>query len=90
MPSPHTGRILIMSSSIFQLVPRNCLLGTSNPCLLHVNAACKQVSGDQDTGRSRAELAHHEVSLLLAGQLRTDWSADHQCPTVDGQNHEPP
>mmetsp|Transcript_83575 Transcript_83575/g.241391 ORF Transcript_83575/g.241391 Transcript_83575/m.241391 type:complete len:343 (+) Transcript_83575:25-1053(+) len=33
--------------------------------LLHVDATCEQVRGDEHAGRAGAELAHHQVALLL-------------------------
>merc|ERR1719346_302337 len=33
--------------------------------LLHVDATCQQICGDQDARRARTELPHHEVSLFL-------------------------
>ncbi len=32
--------------------------------LLHVNATCKKVCGDQNAWRTRAEFSHHKIALL--------------------------
>ena len=35
-----------------------------NPCLLHIDATCEKVGGDQNAGRTRAELSHDKIALL--------------------------
>lgn len=33
--------------------------------LLHVNSTCKKVSRDEDTARTRAELPHNSLTIVL-------------------------
>lgn len=40
------------------------LMRKSKLGLLHVNATCKKVGGDQNTGRTRAEFSHDKITLL--------------------------
>ena len=40
------------------------LMRKSKLGLLHVNATCEKVGGDQNTGRTRAEFSHDKITLL--------------------------
>lgn len=55
--------------------------------LLHVDATCKKVCGDQNAWRARAELSHHKIALLQKltvipiksrGSTQTPWSMNHE------------